>query len=366
MKLTCSRNLLVEAIATVQRAVSTRSTNPVLDGILLKANEELVLTGYDSETGIEYRMEADISEKGSLVVPARVLSEVVRKLSDNHVYLAVKDETVLVVESGKSVFNIRGYAADQYPEIEFLEDETRIVLQQKTLRQMINQTSFAVSTDQSRPILMGINLIVEDETLTLVALDGFRLAVRREAIPGVLANVNIIIPAKAMGEIARILSDSEEEVIVSPSHNYIIFSKEKVKVVTRLIRGEFLNYRSIIPRDADSSLTMAPDVLLAAVIRASIMIDTEDRKFPVIFNTPDHDTMTIESKTDIGSAREEIPVALSGDKVEIDFNPRFFIEALREIEDEQIVMTFSGSLGPCSLKPEKGEAFYYMILPLRR
>lgn len=366
MKLTCSRNSLVEAIATVQRAVSTRSTNPVLDGILLRANEELVLTGYDSETGIEYRMEADISEKGSLVVPARILSEVVRKLSDNHVYLAIKDETVLVVESGKSVFNIRGYAADQYPEIEFFEDETRIVLQQKFLRQMINQTIFAVSADQSRPILMGINMIVEEETLTLVALDGFRLAVRREAIPGVMANVNIIIPAKAMGEIARILSDSEEEVVVSPSHNYIIFSKEKVKVVTRLIRGEFLNYRSIIPRDADSSLTIAPDVLLAAVIRASIMIDTEDRKFPVIFNTPDHETMTIEAKTDIGSAREEIPVSLSGEKVEIDFNPRFFIEALREIEDEQIVMTFSGSLGPCSLKPEKGEDFYYMILPLRR
>ena len=366
MKLTCSRNSLVEAIATVQRAVSTRSTNPVLDGILLRANEELVLTGYDSETGIEYRMEADISEKGSLVVPARILSEVVRKLSDNHVYLAIKDETVLVVESGKSVFNIRGYAADQYPEIEFFEDETRIVLQQKFLRQMINQTIFAVSADQSRPILMGINMIIEEETLTLVALDGFRLAVRREAIPGVMANVNIIIPAKAMGEIARILSDSEEEVVVSPSHNYIIFSKEKVKVVTRLIRGEFLNYRSIIPRDADSSLTIAPDVLLAAVIRASIMIDTEDRKFPVIFNTPDHETMTIEAKTDIGSAREEIPVSLSGEKVEIDFNPRFFIEALREIEDEQIVMTFSGSLGPCSLKPEKGEDFYYMILPLRR
>ncbi|NLB51208.1 MAG: DNA polymerase III subunit beta [Clostridiaceae bacterium] len=366
MKLTCSRNLLAEAISTVQRAVSVRSTNPVLDGILLKADQELVLTGYDSETGIEYRMEADISQKGSLVVPAKILSEVVRKLSDNQVYLAVKDETVLVVESGKSVFNIRGYAADQYPEIAFVEDETKIVLKQNTLRQMINQTGFAVSTDQSRPILMGINLIVEEETLTLVALDGFRLAVRREPIPGVEANINIIIPAKAMGEIARILTETDDEVVVSPSHNYIIFSRDKVKVVTRLIRGEFLNYRSIIPRDADTSMTIAPDILLAAVIRASIMIDTEDRKFPVIFNTPDHDTMTIESKTDIGTAREEIPVALSGDKVEIDFNPRFFIEALREIEDEQIVMTFSGSLGPCSLKPVKGDEFYYMILPLRR
>ncbi|MFA5586197.1 MAG: DNA polymerase III subunit beta [Saccharofermentanales bacterium] len=366
MKLTCSRNHLMEAIATVQRAVSTRSTNPVLDGILMKANQELILTGYDSETGIEYRMEADISQAGSLVVPARVLSEVVRKLPDNHVYLAIKDETVLVVESGKSVFNIRGYAADQYPEIEFVQEDTNITLKQSTLRQMINQTLFAVSTDQSRPILMGVNLIVEDGIMTLVALDGFRLAIRHEPVSGVQKDVNIIIPAKAMGEIARILADSDEEVLISPSHNYIIFSKANVKLVTRLIRGEFLSYRSIIPRDADSSLTIAPDVLLAAVSRASIMIDTEDRKFPVVFTTPNHDLMTIESKTDIGTAREEIAIALSGEKVEIDFNPRFFIEALREITDEEVVMTFSGSLGPCSIKPETGDKFYYMILPLRR
>lgn len=366
MKLTCSRNQLMDAISTVQRAVAARSTNPVLDGILLKADQELILTGYDSETGIEYRMEADISQKGSLVVPARILSEVVRKLSDNHVYLAVKDETVLVVESGKSVFNIRGYAADQYPELQFVEEGSRIVLKQGTLRDMIHQTIFAVSTDQSRPILMGLNMICENGILTLVALDGFRLAVRHEEIPGMDVTANIIIPAKAMGEIARIMSDPEEEAVISPSHNYIIFSKGNVKVVTRLIRGEFMSYKSIIPRDADTSLMIAPDILLAAVSRASIMIDTDDRRFPVVFQTPDEDTMTIESKTDIGTAREEIPVALSGDKVEIDFNPRFFMEALREITDDQVVMTFSGSLGPCSIKPESGDKFFYMILPLRR
>ncbi len=366
MKLTCSRNQLMDAISTVQRAVSTRSTNPILDGILLKADQELVLTGYDSETGIEYRMEADISHKGGLVVPARVLSEVVRKLPDNHVYLAIKDETVLVVESGKSVFNIRGFAADQYPEILFIEEESKISLKQSTLKEMINQTIFAVSTDQSRPILMGLNMICENETLTLVALDGFRLAVRKEEIPGMEINANIIIPSKAMSEIARIMQDTDEEVVISPSHNYIIFNRGEVKVVTRLIRGEFLNYRSILPRDADTSLMISPEVLLAAVIRASIMIDTDDRRFPVVFSMPDEDTLTIESKTDIGTAREEIPVALSGEKVEIDFNPRFFIEALREISDEQVVLTFSGSLQPCSIKPESGDQYFYMILPLRR
>ena len=248
MKLTCTRNHLMEAISTVQRVVATRSTDKLLDGILLVANQELVLTGYDSETGIEFRMDADISRKGDIVVPAKFLSEVVRKLPDNHVYLEVQDNNILMFESGNSLFRLRGFSAETYPEIRFIEDESRIVVKQKTLKDMINQTIFAVSTDQSRPILMGLNMICEKESLTLVALDGFRLAVRHESVPGMEVNVNIIIPAKAMAEIARIMSDDDEEVVISPSHNYIIFNKGNVKVVTRLIKGEFLNYRSIIPQ----------------------------------------------------------------------------------------------------------------------
>ncbi|HHW93751.1 MAG TPA: DNA polymerase III subunit beta [Clostridiaceae bacterium] len=366
MKLICSRNHLMEAISTVQRVVATRSTDRLLDGILLVANQELVLTGYDSETGIEFRMDADISRKGDIVVPAKFLSEVVRKLPDNFVYLEVQDNNILFIESGNSIFRLRGFSAEQYPEIRFIEDESRIVVKQKTLRDMINQTIFAVSSDQSRPILMGLNMICERESLTLVALDGFRLAVRHESVPGLDVNVNIIIPAKAMTEIARIMSDGDEEVVISPSHNYIIFNKGNVKVVTRLIKGEFLNYKSIIPRDADTSLIIPPEVLLAAIERASIMIETDDRRFPVTIKMPDHDTMVVESRTDIGEAKEDIPIALAGDRVEIDFNPRFFIEVLRQIEDERIMLTFSGSLGPCSVKPETGDKFFYMILPLRR
>lgn len=366
MKLTCSRTEFIEAVTTVQRAVSTRSANPILDGILLNADQSLILTGYDNETGIEYRMEADISRKGSLVVPAKLLSDVVRKLPSEDVYLEVRDDTVLVIESGKSVFNLRGYAADQYPEIKFVEDDTRIVVKQNVFKQMINQTIFAVSNDHSRPILMGLNLICDHGQLTLVALDGFRLAVRHEPIDNEDLAVNIIVPSKAMGEIARILSDDDEDVIISPSHNYIMFNLGHVKVVTRLIRGDFLSYKSIVPRESDTSLVIAPDVLLAAVERASIMIETDDRRFPVTLSTPDVDTMTIESQTDLGTAKEEIPVALSGERVEIDFNPRFFIEALRQVTDDEIMMTFSGSLGPCSIKPEDGDHFFYMILPLRR
>ncbi|MGI6617901.1 MAG: DNA polymerase III subunit beta [Saccharofermentanales bacterium] len=366
MKLTCSRNNLMEALNTVQRSVAVRSTNPVLDGILMTADQSLILTGYDNETGIEYRMDADISNKGSIVVPAKIMLDVVRSLPDNNVYLEVKEDTVLLVESGKSVFHIRGYASERYPEIHFIEDKVKIEIEQKKLKQMINQTIFSVSSDLGRPILMGLNLVCRDGTMTLVALDGFRLAVRHQTINGLAENINIIIPAKAMGEIARILKDSDDKVTISPSHNYVIFTCSNVKVVTRLIKGEFLDYKTIIPRDAETSLIIAPDVLLAAVERASIMIETDDRRFPVTFYCEDKDVMRVTSKTDIGTAREEIPVALSGEPVEIDFNPRFFIEVLRQITDERVLITFNGSLGPCSIRPENGDDFYYLVLPLRR
>ncbi|NMB29297.1 MAG: DNA polymerase III subunit beta [Clostridiaceae bacterium] len=367
MKLTCTRNHLMDAISTVQRVVATRSTDKLLDGILLVADQELVLTGYDNETGIEYRMEADISRKGDIVVPAKFLSEVVRKLPDNHVYLEVQEDNILIVESGNSKFRLRGYPADKYPEIRFVEEESRIVVKQKTLRDMINQTIFAASTDyHSRSALTGLNLICERDSLTLVAIDGFRLAIRHEKVPGMDIDINIVIPAKAMAEIARIMSDGDEEVVILPSHNYIIFDKGNVKLVTRLIKSEYMNYRSIIPREADSSLIISPEVLLAAIERASIMIETDDRRFPVTLSMPNNDTMIIESRTNIGEAKEDIPIALAGDRVEIDFNPRFFIEVLREIEDERVMLTFSGSLGPCSIKPESGDKFFYMILPLRR
>ena len=317
----------------MQRVVATRSTDKLLDGILLVADQELVLTGYDNETGIEYRMEADISRKGDIVVPAKFLSEVVRKLPDNHVYLEVQEDNILIVESGNSKFRLRGYPADKYPEIRFVEEESRIVVKQKTLRDMINQTIFAASTDyHSRSALTGLNLICERDSLTLVAIDGFRLAIRHETVPGMDIDINIVIPAKAMAEIARIMSDGDEEVVILPSHNYIIFDKGNVKLVTRLIKSEYMNYRSIIPREADSSLIISPEVLLAAIERASIMIETDDRRFPVTLSMPNNDTMIIESRTNIGEAKEDIPIALAGDRVEIDFNPRFFIEVLREIE----------------------------------
>lgn len=367
MRLNCSRKKLMDSINTVSKAVATRTPMPILDGILLNATDDLTLTGYDMETGIESRMEADILATGSVVVPARVFTEIVRRLPEDDVFIDTDDKHMVKVESGASSFNIRGLSSDDYPALPIVEHDRSLVLEQKILKEMIQQTKFAASTDDSRPILKGINLIFENGKLTLVTIDGFRLAVRKEKIEGEQQEtMQFIVPARAMEDVSHVLSDTDEAVTIGPSHNYVLFDTGNVKIVSRLIQGEFLNYKSILPSGNKTSLVIDPQILLSAIERASIVIDRDEKRFPVTLETPDEDTLIISSKTDIGMSREELNIALTGELVDIDFNPKLFMDALREIEDDQITVSFQGSVGPCSIQPLEEDKFFYLVLPLRR
>ena len=201
MRLNCSRKKLMDSINIVSKAVATRTPMPILDGILMSASDGLTLTGYDMETGIESRMEADILASGSVVVPARVFTEIVRRLPEDDVFIDTDDKYMVKVESGSSSFNIRGLSADDYPALPIVEHDHSLFLEQKMLKDMIQQTKFAASTDDSRPILKGINVIFENGGLTLVTIDGFRLAVRKEKITGEQQEaMQFIVPARAMEE----------------------------------------------------------------------------------------------------------------------------------------------------------------------
>ncbi len=367
MRLNCSRKKLMDSINIVSKAVATRTPMPILDGILMSASDGLTLTGYDMETGIESRMEADILASGSVVVPARVFTEIVRRLPEDDVFIDTDDKYMVKVESGSSSFNIRGLSADDYPALPIVEHDHSLFLEQKMLKDMIQQTKFAASTDDSRPILKGINVIFENGGLTLVTIDGFRLAVRKEKITGEQQEaMQFIVPARAMEDVSHVLNDSDDMVTIGPSHNYVLFDTGDVKIVSRLIQGEFLNYKSILPSGNKTSLVTDPQVLLSAIERASIVIDRDEKRFPVTLETPDEDTLVISSKTDIGMSREELNIALTGELLDIDFNPKLFMDALREIEDEQITVSFQGSVGPCSIQPLEGDSFFYLVLPLRR
>ncbi len=367
MKFICSRDRLVESISIVQKAVSTRSTLPILDGILIEASESGVkLTGYDLETGIESQVEADVMTNGAMVINSKLFGEIVRKLPDNQVIIESNTQMQITIESGTSVFSIKGISADGYPKIPVVADAEKITLPQSLFKDMIRETIFAVSTDESRPALNGCFFTCDGFAIEVVAIDGFRLALRKQLIGQDLPVMKFIIPGKALNEVGRILGGKEKEMIVYSSPNHILFDTGTVRVVSRLIQGEYMNYRAILPKTSNTTLLVSPQAMLEAIERASLIILSEDRRCPVQLSMPDEDTLIISASTELGTLREQIPVHISGEMIDIDFNPRYFIDALRVIDDEEISIIFNGSNGPCVLRPTEGEDFSYLVLPLRR
>ncbi|MDD3959248.1 MAG: DNA polymerase III subunit beta [Clostridiaceae bacterium] len=368
MKFMCSRDRLNEAISIVQKAVSTRSTLPILDGILIEASvsEGVKLTGYDLETGIEAKLEADIKADGSVVINSKLFGEIVRKLPEEFVTLETDDRLTINIECGSSVFSIKGLSSEGYPKIPEVQDAQKVILMQGVLRDMIRQTIFAVSTDESRPTLNGCFFICDGFSVEMVAIDGFRLALRKQAIGSDLPVMKFIVPGKALHEAGRILDGKDAELVIYSSQNHILLDTGKVRIVSRLIQGEYMNYKAILPKSGDTTMLVSSAVMLSAIERASLIILSEDRRSPVQLTMPNDEVLVISASTELGTLREEIPVSIRGERIDIDFNPRYFIDALRVIEDEEITIQFSGSNGPCVLKPTEGDDFAYLVLPLRR
>ncbi len=367
MKVICSRERLMEAISIVQKAVATRSTLPILDGILIEADENVKLTGYDLETGIECQLEADVPEAGSIVVNARMFGDIIRKLPEDVVTIESGDNFSLKIECGSAHFSIKGQSADDYPKIPVVEDAQQLNMKQHLLKDMIRQTIFAVSTDESRPTLNGVNFRSDEKTVEMVSIDGFRLALRRNEFEQELPKMNFIVPGKALAEVGRILVSTQEDTVdIYPSRNHIMFNTGRVKLVARLIQGEYMNYRSILPQTAETTITISPQAMMAAVERASLVITSEDRRYPVRLTTNDEDILTVSASTEIGTLREEIAVNVQGSKIDIDFNPRYFLDALKVIDEDEIAIIFNGNMGPCVLRPLDSSEFAYLVLPLRR
>ena len=368
MKFICSRDRLVESISIVQKAVSTRSTLPILDGILIEAvsGEGVKLTGYDLETGIESSLESDVTESGAFVVNSRLIGEIVRKLPDQQVVIESNSSLQISIESGSSVFSIKGMSAESYPKIPTVLDAEKISISQNLLKDMIRQTIFAVSTDESRPTLNGCFFRCDGFAIEMVAIDGFRLALRKQVVGEGLPSMKFIIPGKALHEVGRILTGKDTEVVIYSSLNHILFDTGSVRIVSRLIQGEYMNYQAILPKTSNTTMLVAPASMLNAIERASLIILSEDRRCPVQLSMPDDETLVINASTEVGTLHEEIPVTISGERIDIDFNPRYFIDALRVIDKEEISIIFNGSNGPCILKPTEGEDFSYLVLPLRR
>lgn len=363
MKVICSKEHLMEGINTVQKAVSTKSTMPILEGILLEAFNEFKLTGNDLEIGIESYVEADIKTQGSIVLNSKMFGDIVRRLPDSEVLIEVSSNDSVIIECENSHFELKGIPSDTYPALPSIEKNDAFIIKQKTARDMIRQTLFAVSIDDNRPILTGSLLECKDNYVTFVSIDGYRLALRKSEIENESPNFSVVIPGKTLNEIVKILQPVDEEISIYSTQNQILFDIGKCKVVSRLLEGEYLNYNSIIPKDFETKVRVKNKEILSSLERASL-ITAEEKKYPVKFNIMD-EKIIISSNTEIGAVREEVRVDITGNRLDIGFNPRYFIESLRVIEDEEIDIYFTSSIGPCTIRPIDKDDYAYMILPVR-
>ena len=365
MKFSCEKYLLQSACAVASRATASKSTIPALEGLLLQADLGLTVTGYDLRKGIYTRIEADVAEKGSVVVGARFLGEMLRRLPDGIVNVTVDGNLNVTVKCGRSEFNFIGISAADFPEIPMVDGVNNVVLPQGILRSMINQTIFAVATSDARPIYTGTLFEISGEELTLVSVDGYRLAKRSEKIEkGRMEDCSFVVPGTALSDIERICSDEEGEVAVAVGTKHILFTIGDTVVVSRRLEGDFLNYRKSIPDSFRFVVKVEKAEFMSSIDRVAMII-SEKNSSPVRLRFSDSG-IECRCMTPIGKAEDLCSCEGSGDGLEIGFNDRYLMDALKAAAADKLDLCLNSASSPCIVRAADGsDKFTYMILPVR-
>lgn len=365
MKFSCEKALLQSAISTTSRAVSSKSSIPALMGILLEADTDLRLTGYNLETGIRTILSAQISSPGSLVLEARLFGDIVRKLPDDMVTISTDNLTVHIT-CGLSSFNIQGIDPEEFPELPSVEYQNTLEIHQNVLKSMISQTLFAVSTNESRPIHTGSLFEVNEDGLTVVSVDGYRLALRHEQVDKKegAEEFSFVVPGAALSEVEKICGDTEDSAFVIQGARHVMFKVGETMLVARRLEGEFLAYRQAVPRNNTIKVEGDTKALLASIDRVSLII-SDKLKSPLrcIF---DQNLLRITTKTAVSDAADQCPIEGDGQGLEIGFNNKFLMDALKAAPADRVRLELSTGVSPCVILPVEGEEnFLYMVLPVR-
>lgn len=368
MKIVCYKDKILKAINSVVKGVASKTTMPILEGILIQTNDkEIKLTTYDLEIGIEYVMECDVKEQGNTVVNAIMFSEIIRKLPDTEIYISVNDKNLLEIECEGSHYKLATMNPEEFPELPKIEIENSIELEQNALKNMIRKTIFAVSSEESRPIFTGCLFETQENTLNLVAVDGFRLALRRVYLNQKTNDFSAVIPGKTLNEVNKILLDSFEPVKIGIAKNQALFEMDNCKIVTRILDGEFLNYKNVIPKDWETRIKVNKSNLQNCFERISLISSSsveKEKKYPVKVQV-DIGKVTISCTNQTGDAKEELYVSTEGKNLEAGFNPKYFLDSLKAIDDEEVSVEFGTSISPCLIKSVESNEYVYMILPIR-
>ena len=362
MKFSCERAILNEAVNAAVKAVSAKSNVSTLEGLLLVAENDLKITGYNLEVGITATLDADIIRQGSIVLNAKMFSDILRKLPDNIVSIETDDNLYTTIKCETTVYNIFGLDAADFPEMPQFEQEQSFKMPQEQLKEMINKTVFAVSTNINKLIHTGSLFEIESGMVTVVSVDGYRLAMCKNKIEGGQA-VSFVVPGNTLKELEKLLVAKEEPVEVFLGKRHILFILDNITLISRLLEGEFLNYKNAIPAQHNFEISVDVPVIISNVDRVSLMV-VEKAKMPIkcVF---EEDILKLSCITSTGKSYAECFVGGNGGGIEIGFDKNYLLDAFKAIPDKEAVLCLGTNISPCVIRPLEGEDYLYLVLPIR-
>lgn len=363
MKIICTKSNLAKGVGIVSKAVPSKTTMPILECILIDATASMIkLTANDMELGIETIIEGDIVQPGMIALDAKIFSEIVRKLPDSEIVITTDDNDQTLITCEKAKFQIAGKSGSDFAYLPYIEKNESILVLQYTLKEVIRQTIFSIADTESNKLMTGELFEVEDHILKVVSLDGHRISIRKIELKDNYDHKKVVVPGKTLMEISKILSgDAESEVQIYFAENHIVFEFDQTVVVSRLIEGEYFRIEQMLSSDYETKVHINKKELLNCIDRATLLVKEGDKR-PIIIQIGD-DTMELKIQSQLGSMDEEIFITKEGKDLLIGFNPKFLIDALRVIDDEEVTLYFMNSKAPCFIKDEK-ETYVYLILPV--
>ncbi|HET7028019.1 MAG TPA: DNA polymerase III subunit beta [Candidatus Limnocylindrales bacterium] len=369
MKLSVMQENLARGLSVVSRAVSTRSTLPVLANVLLRTEDGgLKLTATNLEIGITYWVPGKIETDGSLTVPARLLTDLVNSLpSSERVDLELQAADMLHIRCGRFATHVKGIDADEFPAIQTAGDRPTTRISQKVLRQALEETTFAAATDEARPILTGVLARFEGERLTLAAADNYRIAVKTLTTLDPVPETSVVVPARALVELVRVLADTDDpvDVVLAQARNQILFHVEGVDLVSRLIDGQFPNYQQVLPTSHATRAVLERDELLRAVRPAALIASSSANIVKLAIASNGSTGVTVTANADVGDYSGDVEAAVEGDGTTIAFNARYLADVLTNVDAEQFALELNGPLSPGVFRPIGDDDYVHVVMPVR-
>jgi DNA polymerase-3 subunit beta len=370
MIISCLRQDLMNALNIASKAVSTRSTIPAMKGILIDASEDgnVLIASSDSDISIQHKIEAEVSEPGIVVLPAKLFIDIVRSTPEAQITISTDANLHAELKSMNSDFKIVGMDAEDFPRFETPDDHAQhIQIPALLFKNMIAQTSFAASTDDSRGIITGVLIDIHDQEMHLAALDGYRLAVANHSV----AEVNpysIVISAKLLNDLSKIISDvsgiKEDTMLnIELESKKAVFRFPDLMIELKLLNGQFVDYKNIIPKNSTIQVKADRNALIQSIERASLL--ARDDKNKLIRMDIQDQIMSINARAEEGTVHEDLVISKTGDDLEIGFNAQYLLDMLKSIRDDEIFMNFKSSIDPCIVTPLQGNAYEYLVLPVR-